>query len=117
MRPDELARIAYDEGAMEAFYREHVDSVERFVARRVGDPHLAADLTAEVFLAAIDAAPSYDKRRGVPAAWLFGIARNVVSSEQRRAVRERHAQARLEGRRLLDDNDVEIGRASCRERG
>ena len=28
---------------------------ERFVARRVSDPHLAADLTAEVFLAAIDA--------------------------------------------------------------
>jgi RNA polymerase sigma-70 factor (ECF subfamily) len=106
MRPDELPRIAYDEAVLELFYREHIDAIERFVARRVGDPHLAADLTADVFLAAIGAAPSYDGRRGSPAAWLFGIARNVVSSEQRRATRERHAQARIDGRALLDDDDV-----------
>jgi RNA polymerase sigma factor (sigma-70 family) len=106
MKPDELPRIAYDEAVMERFYREHVEAVQRFVARRVGEPQLAADLTADVFLAAIDGAPSYDARRGTPASWLFGIARNVVSSEYRRAARERNAHARVEGRRLLDDDDV-----------
>jgi len=106
MRPDELPRIAHDPAAFEAFYREHVESVQRFVVRRTADPHLAADLTAEVFLAAIDAAPSYRPSRGAPVAWLFGVARNVVSAEHRRAGRERRATAQVSGRRLLDADDV-----------
>ena len=106
MRPDELPRIAHDPATFEAFYRDHVEAVQRFVARRVDDPRVVADLTAEVFLAAIDAAPSYRTARGVPEAWLFGIARNVVAAERRRAGRERRAHADLEGRRLLDDDDI-----------
>ena len=35
--------------AFEAFYRRHVTLVSRFLARRVIDPQLVADLTAEVF--------------------------------------------------------------------
>lgn len=106
MSQDDLPRIAYDPAAFEAFYRDHVEDVQRFVARRVGDPHVAADLTADVFLAAIDAAPSYRADRGVPIAWVFGIARNVVSAERRRAARERGANARVEGRRLLEPDDI-----------
>jgi RNA polymerase sigma-70 factor (ECF subfamily) len=103
MRPDELPRIAHDLAAMDAFYRDHVEGVQRFVARRVDDPRFAADLTAEVFLAAIAAAPSYRPGRGAPDAWLYGIARNIVSAERRRAGRERRAHADFEGRRLLDE--------------
>jgi RNA polymerase sigma-70 factor (ECF subfamily) len=106
MRPNELQRIAHDPATFEAFYRDHVEGVQRFVARRVADPHLAADLTAEVFVAAIDAAPTYRPDVGPPSAWLFGIARNVVSAEHRRAGRERRANARIEGRRLLEPDDV-----------
>ena len=106
MRPDELPRIAHDPATFETFYREHVEAVQRFVTRRVDDPLLAADLTAEVFLAAIEAAATYRPDRGAPVAWLFGIARNVVFAEQRRAGRERRANARFEGRRLLDADDV-----------
>ena len=102
----DLSRIGHDPEAFEAFYCEHVDAVQRFVARRVADPHLVADLTADVFLAVIDAAPSYDARRGAPIAWLYGIARNVVASELRRAHRERRATARVVGRRPLDADDV-----------
>src|SRR6478609_3860033 len=101
-----MRQIAHDPAAFAAFYREHVEAVERFVARRVADPHLAADLTAEVFMAVIDAAASYKASRGEPRAWLFGIARNVVASEFRRADRERRAHARIDGRRLLDTDDV-----------
>jgi RNA polymerase sigma factor (sigma-70 family) len=106
MRPDEVARIAHDPDVFEVFYREHVDAVQRLVARRIADPHLAADLTAEVFLAAIDAAASYRPRRGAPALWLFGVARNVVNSEFRSAAREKQVNARFEGRRLLADDDI-----------
>jgi RNA polymerase sigma factor (sigma-70 family) len=106
MTPDELPRIGHDPAAFEAFYREHVEAILRFVARRVDNPHVTADLTAEVFLAAIDAAPAYDPERGVPGAWLYGIARIVVNAERRRAAREARAHAQVQGRRLLDDDDV-----------
>jgi RNA polymerase sigma-70 factor (ECF subfamily) len=107
MDPTRLPRIAYDPATLEEFYREHVGLVQRFVVRRVADPHLAADLTADVFLAAIEASPSYQPDRAAPAAWLYGVARNVVAAEHRRSVRERRARARIEGRRLLDESDVE----------
>lgn len=98
--------IGSDPDAFEAFYREHLPAIRRFVARRVSDPHLAADLTSDVFLAAIDAASSYKPDRGVPAAWLHGIARNVVASEVRRQATERRATRRVAGRRLLDPDSL-----------
>lgn len=106
MSTDELPRIAQDPDAFEAFYRAHVLAVERFMARRVDDPHLVADLTAEVFLAAIDSADTYRSSRGSAVAWLFGIARTTVASSRRRTARERDANARINGQRLLDADDV-----------
>jgi RNA polymerase sigma-70 factor (ECF subfamily) len=91
--------------AFEVFYRQHVDAVQSFLARRVQEPYLVADLTAEVFLAAVDAAATYQVSRGTPAAWLFGIARRLVASEYRRDQREGRAVGRLAGRRLVDDDD------------
>ena len=69
----DLCRIGHDPDVFEACYREHLEAVQRFDARRVDDPHLAADLTADVFLAAIDG-----------------------------TTRERQAVGRISGRRLLD---------------
>jgi RNA polymerase sigma-70 factor (ECF subfamily) len=94
--------IDKDPDVFEAFYRDHLETVSRFVARRVSDPHLAADLTADVFLAAIDAAPSYRPERGSATGWLLGVARNVVASEFRQQQRRQHLQRRIAGRRLLD---------------
>ena len=107
MTADPLTSIGHDPQAFESFYRAHVEDVLRFIARRVHDPQLAADLTADVFLAAIEAAPRYRAARGAPRAWLFGIARNVVSNEYRRAAREQRAFARIDGRRLLAEDDIE----------
>ena len=52
------AGIDEDPEAFEAFYRDHLETVRRFVARRVSDPHLAADLTAEVTYGATAVTPS-----------------------------------------------------------
>ncbi|WP_340379738.1 RNA polymerase sigma factor [Streptomyces sp. SS7] len=90
----------------EEFYRRHVDAVTRFVARRVDDPHTAADLTAEIFLAVLDSAHTYRPGLGSETAWLYGIARNVVSSERRRAAREAERDRRFSGRRLLEADDI-----------
>lgn len=89
-----------------AFYEAHIDAVLGFVTRRVTDPHLAADLTADIFLAALKDAAGYRPDRGVPIAWLYGIARNVLAGHARAGARERGALQRLSGRRLLDDQDV-----------
>jgi len=48
-QPGDIRRIGEDPEAFERFYREQLPLVRRFVARRVDDPQLAADLTADVF--------------------------------------------------------------------
>lgn len=101
-----MRAIGSDPDAFEAFYRAHLPAIRGFVARRVADPHLAADLTSEVFLAAIDAAGSYRADRGSPAAWLNGVARRVVATEVRRQVTERRATRRVAARRLLDPDSL-----------
>lgn len=102
----ELSGIGRDPDLFEAFYRQHVETVQRFVARRVGDPHLVADLTAEVFLAVIRSAHTYRADRGTVVGWLYGVAHNVVSAERRRRAREHRAHERVAGRRELTSEDV-----------
>lgn len=99
-------RLNEDPVAFEAFYRRHVDAVLKFVVRRVSDPHLAADLTADIFLAVLDSADTYSPGRGSEVAWLYGVARNVVSAQYRKASREARATGRLAARRLMDDDDL-----------
>jgi RNA polymerase sigma factor (sigma-70 family) len=99
--------IGTDPAAFTEFYRAHVDEVTRFVTRRVADPQLAADLTADVFLAVIEAAADYRGSFGGPRTWLFGIARNVIAAEFRRSARQRRAEDLIAGRRLLDTDDVD----------
>ncbi len=100
------AEAVRDPELFEAFYRRHVDAVLRFVARRVDDPQTAADLTAEIFLAVLDSAHTYRPRLGSETAWLYGIARNIVSSERRRVAREAERDRRFSGRRLLEADDI-----------
>jgi hypothetical protein len=68
MRVQQPTEITSDPDAFDRFYRRHVEAVQRFVARRVDDPYLAADLTADVFVAAIESAGSYRRSRGEPVA-------------------------------------------------
>ena len=100
-----LRRMAVDPDAFEAFYREHLDAIHRFVARRVADPHHASDLVADIFLAAIDGAATYDPRRGPPVAWLFGDRpqrrrrRPATAGARTARVRARRWPATARGRR------------------
>lgn len=98
-----LAAIGRDPEALEIFYRAHLQAVQHFVARRVDSPEDAADLTAEVFLAAIDASRTY-RGDAVPRAWLYGIARHVVASHHRSVAKAVRAVNRIAARELLDDD-------------
>ncbi|SCF37165.1 RNA polymerase sigma factor [Micromonospora mirobrigensis] len=105
-----VSQLGTDPDILEAFYRAHIEAVQRFVARRFDDPHTAADLTADIFLAAIQSATSYSPSSGTPQAWIFGIARNVVSMEYRRRGRHAAAVARAGGRRVLESDALERAR-------
>lgn len=78
--PDETAKVAaaqQNPAAFEQFYLNYSDQVFRYLYSRVGQRAEAEDLTAQTFLAALEALPSY-RHRGHFAAWLFSIAHNKV---------------------------------------
>jgi len=102
----ERALIGTDPAAFEAFYRQHVEALERFIARRVACPEVAADLVADVFLTVIEAASSYSSTRGTPRSWLFGIARHLIADSYRAAAKETRARSVIVGRELLDADDL-----------
>ncbi|MDX3227075.1 RNA polymerase sigma factor [Streptomyces sp. ME19-01-6] len=62
-----------DAAGFAAFYEENFDAVLGFVTRRTACPQVAADLTADIFVAALEASGQYDPRRGAPTAWLYGL--------------------------------------------
>lgn len=101
---EDVAAIGCDPDALEAFYREHIEAVQRFIARRVESHEDAADLTAEVFLAAIRASGDYRGDAAAPRAWLYGIARRVVAGHHRSTARALGAVHRIDARELLDDD-------------
>lgn len=91
----------------EAFYREHLPFVRLYLARRIKDPFAVADLTADVFLKAIQSAATYRRQLGPPKAWLTGIARNVVADHWQAITRESTTERRLSGRALLDEDSTD----------
>jgi RNA polymerase sigma-70 factor (ECF subfamily) len=103
--PEQMRWIGTDPDIFEAFYREHVGGVQDFVARRVADRARVADLTAEIFLAAIESVDRYRPGAGTPQAWLYGIARVAIAGDARRQVAEHRRQERWRGSALLDGED------------
>jgi DNA-directed RNA polymerase specialized sigma24 family protein len=67
--PDEqlLARTRGEPRAFGAFYRRHEDRMLCYFLARVGDPEVAADLTAETFAAALVSAHRFRPRKKKPA--------------------------------------------------
>jgi RNA polymerase sigma factor (sigma-70 family) len=103
---EDLADVVSDPDAFEAFYRRHVTVISRFLARRVVDPQLVADLTAEVFHEVIRSAHTYRAGRGSEFGWLYGIARNVLANDRRREGLRLRAERGAAGQRMLDDDDI-----------
>ena len=74
-----------DPRAFAPLYDRYSASVYRFCYRKVGDVDLANDLTAQVFVKAIEKIDRYQERPGASfKSWLFAIARNTVTDAWRR---------------------------------
>jgi RNA polymerase sigma factor (sigma-70 family) len=81
--------------AFAAFYDRYETPVVGYFTRRTGDPDVAADLTAEVFAAALGAAHRYRPETPTAAGWLFTIARNTLAKSVRRGRVEAKARRRI----------------------
>lgn len=95
-RDEALLSCAFeDENAFAAFYARYERAVAAFFVRAVGSGELAADLTAETFAQALASAAHFDPTLGSGAAWLFGIARNVLARSRERGRVEDRGRRRL----------------------
>src|ERR1700735_1792814 len=72
---------------LETLYRTSRDDVYAYVATLLRDPAAAEDVNALAFERAYRRRTTFDRRRGVERAWLFGIARNAALDELRRRKR------------------------------
>ena len=87
-----------DPRAFEALYRKYVAQVYNLALYELRDTHAAEDLTAQVFLRALDGLPRFREQAEPPDSsfrvWLFQICRNGVANERRRV--RRHPEAELD---------------------
>jgi len=92
--------VADQGGVLLAMYDRAVPQVYGYLCSRTSSPVVAEDLTAETFLAAVQAV----QRGSVPdltVAWLVGVARHKLVDHWRRQAREES------GLRLLKEDDIE----------
>jgi RNA polymerase sigma-70 factor (ECF subfamily) len=91
-----VARVAKgDDEAFAVLYREYLPLVLRWTLRATGDRELAADLSAEVFAAALLASRRYRPDAAPVGAWLIGIANNKLRESLRRSRVEDSARRKL----------------------
>jgi RNA polymerase sigma factor (sigma-70 family) len=84
-----------DADAFSVLYRRHLPVVLRWILGQTGNREVAADLSAEVFAAALTSARRYRAARGSVLAWLLGIARNKLLESRRRSQVADSARRRL----------------------
>jgi RNA polymerase sigma factor (sigma-70 family) len=104
---ERLAAVPDDVAAYEDFYRRHVRRVTAFAAKRCSCAEDVADVVAVTFVRLLGAARRYDPARGEPAAFVMGIAANVIRDQQRRDARQQALVSKLSTRDRLDGDDVD----------
>ena len=73
-----------DPAAFAELYERYYLRVYRYVFHRLSSAEDAEDVTAIIFVKALDALPSYQARQDSVAPWIFRIARNAVVDHYRR---------------------------------
>jgi RNA polymerase sigma-70 factor, ECF subfamily len=79
-----------DTQAIGDLYECHRVSIYRYLYYRTGDGQTAEDLTSEVFLRMIRSLHNYQKQEVAFQAWLFQIARNLLTDHYRKMSYRNH---------------------------
>ncbi|MHB8685300.1 MAG: sigma-70 family RNA polymerase sigma factor [Dehalococcoidia bacterium] len=99
-----------DDAAWATIYQRHAEQVYAYIYYRLGDPHTAEDLAADVFVKAVAGIRGYSYRGTPLLAWLYRIAHNVT-------VDYRKSAAKRSQRTATEDLDtIEAARDVLRER-
>ncbi len=96
-----------EDGRFHAAYERSVDDVRRFVRRRV-DAAEVEDVVAETFLVVWRRVEALPRGDDAARAWIFGVARNVLLSQQRGERRQQAVAVRIadaQPRVTLDQTD------------
>ena len=90
-----MRRLVYrDRRALEAIFDRHGDLVYSTALRVLRDPHLAEDISQEIFARLWRKPDSYVAERGRFLTWLISVTRNRAVDEVRsRGRRQRHETA------------------------
>ncbi len=80
------AAVQYDETALGELYDRYEAKIYTYIVRRTGEPAVAEDLTAQVFLKMLEAIRNRKTWHSSFSGWLYRIAHNLVidSYRQRR---------------------------------
>jgi RNA polymerase sigma-70 factor (ECF subfamily) len=79
-----------DAGACATLYNRHYDTVYRYCYYRVKDADLAQDLASELFVRMVQSLGTFRGRGRPLLAWLYTIARNLVTDVHRQKARAFH---------------------------
>lgn len=93
------AAMEYDEAALGELYDRYEVKIYSYIFRRTGDPALAEDMTAQVFLKMLEAVQNRKAWHSSFSGWLYRIAHNLVIDYYRR--RDRQQQVSLEDAPVL----------------
>lgn len=66
------------------WYEEHYRHLYRYAFRKTGSREDAEDIASQTFLEALKGIDSYQDQGGPILAWLYGIARNLISQKFRK---------------------------------
>lgn len=78
----------FDETAIAELYDRYESKIYSYIYRRTGEPALAEDLTAQVFLKMLEAIRSGTAWHSSFSGWLYRIAHNMVIDHYRRRDRQ-----------------------------
>lgn len=81
---------AGDEAAFTQIYERYAPGIYRYIYFRLGEPEMAEDLQAEVFLRMLEGIHRYEDRGWPISAWLYRIARDRTIDTMRRRRSRQH---------------------------
>jgi len=106
------AAMSFDESALGELYDRYEAKIYSYIYRRTGEPALAEDLTAQVFLKMLEAIRKNKAWQSSFSGWLYRIAHNLVIDYYRR--RDRQQQVSIDDMVIASEGDSPVRFAELR---
>lgn len=106
MADDDHAGFLRSQGDFDALFRAHYPEIVRYLAVRLGSREDAADVAAEVFVAAWRGVPRLRYRGRPVLAWLYRVAANMANDRLRERMRQPVPVDELRGRPVADATEA-----------